>query len=175
MAIGGLAGLGILIVLIMAALKRRRGLRRSHSSATLNGGTELFNHGEKLPQSMSAHTTGTQGSGDPFAPFGGKQKVTTHLTLLSAHCPPGRADKPGDRYAPPSNIFEMDATTTAPVELPAISVGSQSRPRTEAQPVPGAGPADPRANLNASLTDRRQNTYVNHWDHYRNLGQEEQR
>lgn len=66
----------------------------------------------------------------------------------------------------------MDATSVAPVELPAISVGAQPRPRTETQSPRDSAPIDPRANLNASLTDRTRHTYVNHWNQYRALEQQ---
>ncbi|CAM1507096.1 Fc.00g067370.m01.CDS01 [Cosmosporella sp. VM-42] len=148
-AVGGAVVLGIFVVLLMKCLRRRKELNRSHSNATSMGGVGRYGVGEK--EGMSAQHTGES---DPFAEFG------------------GRVDKPEDPYAPKLNTFEMDATSTAPVELPAEPVGSHPTPRVEPAPVPVAGPSDPRANLNASLSDRSQHTYVNHWNQYRSLSQD---
>jgi amidase len=53
------------------------------------------------------------------------------------------------------------------------STGSMSATPSYGHPVQPAGPVDPRANLNASLRERQQHTYVNHWNQYRALGQDE--
>ncbi|RSM16362.1 hypothetical protein CEP52_000205 [Fusarium oligoseptatum] len=51
--------------------------------------------------------------------------------------------------------------------------GSMNATPSYRHPVQPAGPVDPRANLNASLRERQQHTYVNHWNQYRALGQDE--
>ncbi|KAK7430888.1 hypothetical protein QQZ08_002678 [Neonectria magnoliae] len=162
-AIGGVIALAIIAVLTAVFLRRRR-QRRPHSQASIGDIRESTSGEKNFFQAVSPHTTGTQGSGDPFAPFG------------------GRADKPEDPHRPPSGTFEMEGTSTAPVELPAESpvtshLRSASAPHSPERisrkyGVQPSGPVDPRANLNASTADRRQHTYVNHWNQYRSLGSE---
>ncbi|KAF7562752.1 hypothetical protein G7046_g1377 [Stylonectria norvegica] len=165
-AVGGvvvLTTLALIFVFLRRRRRRSKGLGRSRSNATSTGRRSSAEK-KTAPQTMSAHTTGTQESGDPFAPFG------------------GRIDRPNDPLRPPSGTFEMDATSSVPVELPAtnetvspVSPRPGPHPPDENPPHQRAGPADPQANLNASLTDRRQNNYVNHWNQYRSLGQEDRR
>ncbi|KPM45433.1 hypothetical protein AK830_g1088 [Neonectria ditissima] len=162
-AIGGAIALAIIALLAVVFLRRRK-QKRPHSQASIEDIRESTSGEKNFFQAVSPHTTGTQGSGDPFAPFG------------------GRADKPEDPHRPPSGTFEMEGTSTAPVELPAESpvashLRSVSTPRSPDSVnreycVQPSGPVDPRANLNASLTDRHQQTYVNHWNQYRSLGSE---
>ncbi|KAM5356096.1 hypothetical protein ACJ41O_002742 [Fusarium nematophilum] len=159
-AVGGAVALAILTVLVVAFLRRRK-LNREESGS----GDGQHSSGEKnYYQGVSRHTTGTRESHDPFAPFG------------------GRADRADDPLRPPSGTFEMDGTSTAPVELPAVKfsdTGEEQRLPSHPSgttapyryPVQVAGPTDPRANLNASTAERLQKTYVNHWNQYRSLGQ----
>ncbi|KAM0437656.1 hypothetical protein ACHAPT_002020 [Fusarium lateritium] len=176
-AVGGAAALAILAVLVFTILRRRRRANQDRSDMADAGD----NNGEKnqwLRYGVSPHTTGTREDHDPFAPFG------------------GRADQTPDPFRPPSNTYEMDGTSNVPVELPAVrfsdaredprpqfhsqshpqsqfhSTGSMSTTPSYGYPAQPAGPVDPRANLNASLRERQQHTYVNHWNQYRALGQE---
>ncbi|KAH6898854.1 hypothetical protein B0T10DRAFT_556148 [Thelonectria olida] len=160
-SIGGAIALGICTFLLIRYFRRsRRVVAISEGRFSIDAIRDSDNGEKNYLQVMSPHTTGTQGSGDPFAPFG------------------GRADMPHDPLRPPVDTFEMDGTSTAPVELPAethsrASMAPYSQDVVAQQhPVQPTGPVDPRANLNASLTDRHQNTYVNHWNQYRNLGPE---
>ncbi|KAH8736930.1 hypothetical protein BGZ61DRAFT_511634 [Ilyonectria robusta] len=162
-AIGGFIALAIIAILAVVFHRRRRHARR-YSQDSMNNIAENGSGEKAYFEAMSPHTTGTQGSSDPFAPFG------------------GRADKADDAHQPPSHTFEMDGTSSAPVELPAeIHGAADSRFQSATHSldttirkhrVQPSGPTDPRANLNASTADRRHNTYVNHWNQYRGLGPE---
>ncbi|KAH7163327.1 hypothetical protein B0J13DRAFT_634566 [Dactylonectria estremocensis] len=160
-AVGGVIALAIIAVLMVVFRRRRRRTRRN-SQETMSHIRESESGEKAWFEAMSPHTTSTKGSGgDPFAPFG------------------GRVDKADDIHQSTGNTFEMDGTSSVPVELPAeIHHSSDSRfsdPRssdtaTRKHRVQPSGPVDPRANLNASTADRRHNTYVNHWNQYRDLG-----
>ncbi|KAH7171223.1 hypothetical protein EDB81DRAFT_194199 [Dactylonectria macrodidyma] len=180
-AVGGLIALAIIAVL-MIVLRRRRRRTRRNSQETMSRTRESESGEKAYFEAMSPHTTGTQGSGgDPFAPFGGQRHFLFRSTLVfhGANTVAGRADKTDDIHQPPVNTFEMDGTSSAPVELPTEIHGASdshfSNPRSS-NTSPGkyrvqpSGPVDPRANLNASTADRRHNTYVNHWNQYRDLG-----
>lgn len=86
----------------------------------------------------------------------------------------GRADQPDDPYRPPSGTFEMDGTSAAPVELPAVSASSPGpsthNKGTRLEPVQEVTAADPRANLTPGPADDGKPVYVNHWNQYKNLG-----
>ena len=90
----------------------------------------------------------------------------------------GRADQPEPEYPvkPPENTFEMDATSTAPVELPdnCIPAPMCELPETTvARPIPvaEAAPAtDPNANLTSLGTENGRPQYINHWNQYRAVG-----
>ncbi|KAK5990951.1 hypothetical protein PT974_09226 [Cladobotryum mycophilum] len=156
-AVGGAIVIAILGVMAIFLIRRRKRKARSNTYSTYNqdnGGDDLVEE-KHFPQALSTHTTGTQGSSDPFAPFG------------------GRADQPDDLYRPHSGTFEMDGTTTTPVELPANSIPSPSTAASKAprlDPVQEIVPADPRANLNSLQTESGKPAYVNHWNQYKNLG-----
>jgi hypothetical protein len=68
----------------------------------------------------------------------------------------------------------MDATSSAPVELPAISIdpapstpGSPSKNKDGAQ---SGKAADPRANLHTLGRKGGQPAYINHWNQYQDVG-----
>ena len=85
----------------------------------------------------------------------------------------GRADQPEDPYRPPSGAFEMDGTSAAPVELPAVSAsspGPSTHKGTRLEPVQEVTAADPRANLTSGPAGDGKPVYVNHWNQYKNLG-----
>lgn len=77
----------------------------------------------------------------------------------------------------------MDGTSTAPVELPAVSTDvPKMNPQPQAHShdvnvdgyghdIRSVGPSGLHANLNASSDERLQKRYVNHWNQYRTLGQ----
>ncbi|KAJ4272147.1 hypothetical protein NW762_000858 [Fusarium torreyae] len=158
--VGGIAVLALVTLAIF--FQRRRRLRKAaqYDAGDMSYNFEKNEHNVHLNKMLSRNTT--QRTYDPFAPFG------------------GRADRVDDPLRPPSGTFEMDGTSNVPVELPAVTF-SDARPR-ESQPADhqNATPAgyptatgssmDPRANLNASLEDRQQKQFVNHWNQYRALG-----
>ncbi|KAF4960463.1 hypothetical protein FSARC_10463 [Fusarium sarcochroum] len=158
--IGGIAALSLVFLAIF--FQRRRRLRKAAQfyAGEMPYNLEKNEESGRLGKMLSRNTT--QRSHDPFAPFG------------------GRADRVDDPLRPPSGTFEMDGTSNVPVELPAVTY-SHAKPR-ESQPAghQGATPTgypiatgtsiDPRANLNASLEDRQQKQFVNHWNQYRALG-----
>ncbi|KAM0485793.1 hypothetical protein ACHAP7_002746 [Fusarium lateritium] len=174
--VGGVVG-GVvfltLVILVVFMVRRRRHNRE----LWVNGAGEYtFDEKEEksyLRRMLSRNTT--QRSQDPFAPFG------------------GRIDRVDDPLRPPSGTFEMDGTSTVPVELPAVTfsdakakesqpVGHTNATSTGYSTVAGyvaptqyptatGNSIDPRANLNASLEDRQQKQFVNHWNQYRTLGE----
>ncbi|KJZ72628.1 hypothetical protein HIM_07987 [Hirsutella minnesotensis 3608] len=164
---GGLVFGAILVILAIAWRRRRRDQAEAESESahfqeSLRGGDDAEKeHEQHLQQPISAHTTGTQASGDPFAPFG------------------GRFDQ--DPYRPASGTFEMDGAGMAPVELPAEPASRAKAVASEAAQsyrpyVPPAVPAaDPRANLNSIKTDSGRAGYVNHWNQWKALGVDEDR
>jgi hypothetical protein len=87
-----------------------------------------------------------------------------------------RLDEASGALQTPNHVFEMDATTIAPVELPASSPGANPRPRPSAAEgqnmnhVDPFAPRDPRANLNSLGTEGGEPRYVNHWNEYRAMG-----
>ncbi|KAM0455575.1 hypothetical protein ACHAPV_007652 [Trichoderma viride] len=155
-AVGGVALIAIVVVTVLTVLRRKK-QRRSEADFDLHQDTGRDDVVEEkhFPHPVSAYTTSTQGSSDPFAPFG------------------GRADKPEDPYPPASGTFEMDGSSAAPIELPAMGV---SGPSTNAhkpsrlEPVQEVTTTDPRANLTSVPVDDSKSAYVNHWDQYKNLG-----
>lgn len=170
-SVGGAILIAALVVLALFLKKRRKKQREESGSAGTNDSGRDEGVEEKHFPKMSPHTTGTQVE-DPFAPFGGKRFPLNHPRGLTNTHGVGRVDKEEDfPQRPPSNVFEMDATNAAPVELPAISPGANPRPRSSSPedikifPV-GESPADPQATLNSLGKER----YVNHWNQYKNLG-----
>ncbi|KIL94663.1 hypothetical protein FAVG1_01594 [Fusarium avenaceum] len=172
---GVVGGVVVLALVILAVFMVRR--RRHNRELWVNGAGEYtFDEKEEksyLRRMLSRNTT--QRSQDPFAPFG------------------GRIDRVDDPLRPPSGTFEMDGTSTVPVELPAVTfsdakakesqpVGHTNATSTGYSTVAGyvaptqyptatGNSVDPRANLNASLEDRQQKQFVNHWNQYRTLGE----
>lgn len=72
----GIGGAAIVVFLVITAImikrrvKRRREEQETGTAQHNTGRDDRFDE-KQFSQQMSAHTTGTQGSGDPFAPFGG--------------------------------------------------------------------------------------------------------
>ncbi|OTA00796.1 hypothetical protein A9Z42_0010950 [Trichoderma parareesei] len=147
-AIGGAVVIAILVVLGFALLRRRKKQQSGSETASVvqqDTGRDEVVEDKHFPQTVSAHTTGTQASSDPFAPFGG------------------------------NGTFEMDGTSAAPVELPAVSASSpgpstHNNKGTRLEPVQEITAADPRANLTPGPADDGKPVYVNHWNQYKNLG-----
>ncbi|KAL7921720.1 hypothetical protein ACQKWADRAFT_313797 [Trichoderma austrokoningii] len=133
-AVGGVALIAIIVVTVLTLLRRKKQRRSEASDFDLhqdNGRDDVVEE-KHFPHPVSAHTTSTQGSSDPFAPFG------------------GRADKPEDPYPPASGAFEMDGSSAAPIELPAMSVSSPStntHKPSRLEPVQEITTSAPRANL----------------------------
>ncbi|KAF4974178.1 hypothetical protein FZEAL_8883 [Fusarium zealandicum] len=150
-AVGGLVVFALIALLVTAILRRRKLNREQYETGD---GPDISGEKNYLHQTVSPHSTVTRASRDPFAPFG------------------GRVDKTDDPFRPPSGTFEMDGTSTVPVELPAVKFtdakddphpsshppGPQDTTTPYAYPPQAAGPADPRANLNASTDERLQKT-----------------
>ncbi|RFU79526.1 hypothetical protein TARUN_2679 [Trichoderma arundinaceum] len=156
-AIGGVALVAVIVVLVLTLMRRKKHRGSDTDSVFRQGNRQDDVVEEKhFPHPISAHTAGSQGSSDPFAPFG------------------GRADQPEDPYRPASGAFEMDGSSAVPVELPAVSFSSPStnRQKTASRlgPVQEVIPTDPRANLTPVPTDDGKPVYVNHWNQYKNLG-----
>ncbi|GFP53605.1 hypothetical protein ACSS6W_001167 [Trichoderma asperelloides] len=154
-AVGAVALIAIIVVIVLTLVRRKK-QRRSEADFDLqdNGRDDVVEE-KHFPHPVSAHTTGTQGSSDPFAPFG------------------GRADQPEDPYRPASGAFEMDGSSAAPIELPAVSVSGPStntHKSSRLEPVQEITTTDPRANLTSVPGDDGKPAYVNHWDQYKNLG-----
>lgn len=85
--IGGAAIVAFLVIMGMI-IKRRFQRHRADggpSSSSRRHGRFDEKHSPDFPQQMSAHTTGTQASQDPFAPFGGEylQAPLPHGILLT--------------------------------------------------------------------------------------------
>ncbi|KAL6827471.1 hypothetical protein J3E69DRAFT_365955 [Trichoderma sp. SZMC 28015] len=155
-AVGGAVLIAIAVVL-MLALVRRKKRRGSETDSVLRQDTGRDDAVDEkhFPHNGPTDANGTQGNSDPFAPFG------------------GRADQPEDPYRPASGAFEMDGSSAAPIELPAVSTSSPSkadRKATRLEPVQEAASTDPRANLTSVPTDDGQPVYVNHWNQYKTLG-----
>ncbi|KAM0484558.1 hypothetical protein ACHAPX_001984 [Trichoderma viride] len=155
-AVGGVALIAIIVVTVLTLLRRKK-QRRSEADfdLTQDTGRDDVVEEKHFPHPVSAHTTSTQGSSDPFAPFG------------------GRVDKSEDPYPLASGAFEMDGSSAAPIELPAMSVSGPStnaRQPSRLEPVQEVTTTDPRANLTSVPVDASKPVYVNHWDQYKNLG-----
>ncbi|KAJ4858571.1 hypothetical protein T069G_06838 [Trichoderma breve] len=154
--VGGAVLIAIAVVL-MLALVRRKKRRGSETDSVLrqdNGRDDVVDE-KHFPNNGPTDASGTQGNSDPFAPFG------------------GRADQPEDPYRPASGAFEMDGSSAAPIELPAVSTsspGKANRKASRLEPVQEAASTDPRANLTSVPTDDGQPLYVNHWNQYKSLG-----
>ncbi|PTB76612.1 hypothetical protein M440DRAFT_1317781, partial [Trichoderma longibrachiatum ATCC 18648] len=74
-AIGGAVVLAILFVVAFALLRRRKKQQSGSETASViqqDTGRDEVVEDKHFPLPVSAHTTGTQASSDPFAPFGGK-------------------------------------------------------------------------------------------------------
>ncbi|KAI1045612.1 hypothetical protein LB505_004765 [Fusarium chuoi] len=104
-----------------------------------------------------------------------------------------RIDRVDDPLRPPPGTFEMDATENVVHELPTATFSDaqanesqtgghaaagqpdrpfQNGPAAAAEYPPATMyPVDPRANLNATLEDRQQKQFVNHWNQYKALGE----
>lgn len=95
-------------------------------------------------------------------------ETNTTLPLCS-----GRSDQPEDPYRPHGGAFEVDGTSAAPIELPAVSA---SYPSSVALRVPRLNPiqenasTDPHANLNSIRTDSGKPAHVNHWNQWKSIG-----
>ncbi|KAL7932618.1 hypothetical protein V8C35DRAFT_328250 [Trichoderma chlorosporum] len=155
-AVGGTVLIAIVAVLVLTMIRRKK-RRGSETDSVLpqDSGRDEVVEEKHFPHNVSAQTTGTQGSSDPFAPFG------------------GRADQPEDPYPPASGAFEMDGSSAAPIELPAVSassVGATNRKASHLEPVQEAPRTDPRANLTSLPADDGKPVYVNHWNQYKKLG-----
>lgn len=184
---GALVGVGVsgaalvaFIVIMVIMIKRRLKKRHEEDLASTRNDDDFGREDREekyFPQQMSAHTTGnTQGSGDPFAPFGGgcsaQQKEILFIKLTEI----GRVDVNSEYpYRPANNTFEMDATPLAPVELPDTAV---IRPSTAPDPSSPHSPpmpvhtpnTDPRANLDTVADEDGNPKYINHWNQYRAVG-----
>ncbi|GKU00599.1 fatty-acid amide hydrolase [Fusarium langsethiae] len=170
-AVGGIAFLG-LIVGIVIYIRRRR----AKNIEFPNTPYYLEEKGEKSYLSRMLSRKSTRRSQDPFAPFG------------------GRIDKVDNHLQPPSGTFEMDGADNVVHELPAVTYddGNEKESQMEnhaaansttghtavsgysaqtAYPTATGSCIDPRANLNATLEDRQQKQFVNHWNQYRALGE----
>ncbi|KAL6919958.1 hypothetical protein FSST1_003984 [Fusarium sambucinum] len=169
-AIGGVAFLGLIVG---AVIYIRR--RRAKNIEFPNTPYYLEEKGEKSYLSRILSRKSTRRSQDPFAPFG------------------GRIDRVDNHLQPPSGTFEMDGTDNVVHELPAVTYDDgnekESHPGSHAATNSNTGHTavsgysaqtayptatrsciDPRANLNATLEDRQQKQFVNHWNQYRALG-----
>lgn len=163
-SIGGAFALAFLAILLLA-VRRYRGARPNSPNDNENDDDVEEKH---FPQQVSAHTTGTVGSRDPFEPFGGSQpnpqsKHHPDCLWLTPHT--GRADK--DPYHRESNAFEMDATSVGPAELAGYDPQVISERAPTVAPVEDSSAADPRANLNSLGSEGGKPRHVNHWNQYR--------
>lgn len=126
-------------------------------------------------EKVTSHTTGTEESADPFAPFGGKfvhflEAASTLLTMT------GRADQLHEPYPPQSGTFEMDGSSLAPVELPAISISEapdNTIPPTRHTSPTSSAVIDPRATL-ASGPGQEKPQYVNQWNQYKAMAEDKE-
>jgi hypothetical protein len=89
---GAIIGVGIggavivaFLVIMTILIKRRRKRHQEGQNADVPGenfGRDGHFNEKHFPQQMSVHTTGgTEGSGDPFGPFGGKRPLPLSLSL----------------------------------------------------------------------------------------------
>ncbi|RGP64509.1 fatty-acid amide hydrolase [Fusarium sporotrichioides] len=170
-AVGGIAFLG-LIVGIVICIRRRR----AKNIEFPNTPYYLEEKGEKSYLSRMLSRKSTRRSQDPFAPFG------------------GRIDRVDNHLQPPSGTFEMDGADNVVHELPAVTYDDGNEKESQlgnhaaansttghtavsgysaqtAYPTATGSCIDPRANLNATLEDRQQKQFVNHWNQYRALGE----
>ncbi|KAH6611000.1 hypothetical protein Trco_001020 [Trichoderma cornu-damae] len=141
-AVGGAVLIAAVVVLVLALVRRRK-RRGSDTGSVLHQDT---------------------GRDDVVEEKHFPHPISVHTT--------GRADQPKDPYRPASGAFEMDASSAAPIELPAVSISSPSTKAHKAsrlEPVQEAAPTDPRANLTSVPTDDGKPVYVNHWNQYKNL------
>ncbi|KAL5084463.1 hypothetical protein Trisim1_011741 [Trichoderma cf. simile WF8] len=155
-AVGGAVLIAIAVVLMLAFVRRKK-RRGSETDSVLRQDTGRDDAVDEkhFPQNGPTDANGSQGNSDPFAPFG------------------GRADQPEDPYRPASGAFEMDGSSAAPIELPAVSTSSPSKADRKAsrlEPVQETTSTDPRANLTSVPTDDGHPVYVNHWNQYKSLG-----
>ncbi|KAM0379576.1 hypothetical protein HYE67_009104 [Fusarium culmorum] len=169
--IGGVAFLGLIVG---AVIYIRR--RRAKNIEFPNTPYYLEEKEEKSYLSRILSRKSTRRSPDPFAPFG------------------GRIDRVDNHLQPPSGTFEMDGADNVVHELPAVTYDDgnekESQPGSHvatnsttgrtavsgysaqtAYPTATGNCIDPRANLNATLEDRQQKQFVNHWNQYRALGE----
>ena len=92
---GGIIGIGIggaalIAFLVILAVMIKRSRKRRHeqeqteaeSDDQVYGGADRYDE-KHFPQHMSAHSTGTQGSKDPFAPFGGESQAIDAALVLA--------------------------------------------------------------------------------------------
>ncbi|KAF4955846.1 hypothetical protein FGADI_4241 [Fusarium gaditjirri] len=171
--VGGIAALA-LVILVVIILRRRKDSDEQFDSADM----PYNNFDEKEEKSylsrMLSRST-NKGGTDPFAPFG------------------GRVDRVDDPLRPPTGTFEMDATENVVHELPTATFSDAKASESQTGSHVAAGqpgcpfqtgpaatpeyhpattyPVDPRANLNATLEDRQQKQFVNHWNQYKALGE----
>ncbi|KAL7946607.1 hypothetical protein V8C42DRAFT_321191 [Trichoderma barbatum] len=95
-AVGGAVLIAIAVVLMLTLVrsKKRRGSETDsvlHQDNGRDGGRDEVVEEKHFPHNISAHTTGTQASSDPFAPFGGEAwprlqpcSYCIHLFLLTS-------------------------------------------------------------------------------------------
>ncbi|RGP79105.1 fatty-acid amide hydrolase [Fusarium longipes] len=167
---GGIAFLALIVVAVVCIRRRR-----AKNIEFPNTPYYLEEKGEKSYLSRILSRKSTRRSQDPFAPFG------------------GRIDRVDNHHQPPSGTFEMDGADNVVHELPDVAFDygyeKESQPRSNATanstghtavsgysaqtayPTATGSCIDPRANLNATLEDRQQKQFVNHWNQYRALGE----
>ncbi|KAF5229807.1 hypothetical protein FAUST_10155 [Fusarium austroamericanum] len=169
--IGGVAFLGLIVGAVIYIR-----LRRAKNIEFPNTPYYLEENEEKSYLSRILSRKSIRRSPDPFAPFG------------------GRIDRVDNHLQPPSGTFEMDGADNVVHELPAVTYDDgnekESQPGSHvatnsttgrtavsgysvqtAYPTATGNCIDPRANLNATLEDRQQKHFVNHWNQYRALGE----
>ncbi|OAQ72793.1 amidase [Pochonia chlamydosporia 170] len=159
-AIAGFATGGVVILALVAyvwIMVRRRKRAGANSDMT---GDEDAAEGSRVNgyEKVTPHTTGTEESADLFAPFG------------------GRADQLYEPYPPQSGTFEMDGSSLAPVELPAISISEapdNTIPPTRHTSPTSSAVIDPRATL-ASGPGQQKPQYVNQWNQYKAMAEDKE-
>ncbi|RSL85694.1 hypothetical protein CEP51_003205 [Fusarium floridanum] len=188
-AVGGAAALAILGVLIFTLLRRRK--LNQDNSGMADGGDDNGEKNQWLGYGVSPHTTGTREDHDPFAPFGGRADRTDDpfrppsntyemdgtsnvpVELPAVKFSDARED-PRPQFHPQAHPHtRSQSQPQSQFHSTGSGSGSMNATPSYRHPVQPAGPVDPRANLNASLRERQQHTYVNHWNQYRALGQDE--
>ncbi|PHH61844.1 hypothetical protein CDD81_7772 [Ophiocordyceps australis] len=142
-AVGALVGASLVAIMIVALMRRRQS-RQSPSprfdykppklQSYLSDGVAAEKQDARLQDTSAS-------GGDPFAPFG------------------GRIDR--DPYRVPSRHFEMDASQSAPVELPSEHY------ETMAQYAPAT---DPNAVLSSPRTTSGTVAHLGYWNHWRAPG-----